>query len=162
MHRVASAIDIVAGLLLGLVVALTVLEAGLRYLFSVQVPDAYSLAGHAQGIASMWGIASATYAGRHITVVLLHDALPRPGQRALNILAALVSAGFLLAMAWMAWKKVGRSERSFEVTNDLRLSVYVFLAIGAAGLSVAVFMALLRAWRLWRGTMTNELGLPNA
>jgi TRAP-type C4-dicarboxylate transport system permease small subunit len=150
MNRIASFIDVVAGFLLGLVVVLTVLEAGLRYLFAIQVPDAYSLAGHAQGIAIMWGIASATYAGRHITVDLLYDALPSRGRNRINIVAALVSAGFLATVAWMFWRKVERASNSFEVTNDLRLSVWIFLAVAAAGITVAVGMALLRAWQLWR------------
>jgi TRAP-type C4-dicarboxylate transport system permease small subunit len=160
MARVAALIDVVAGLLLGLVVVLTVLEAGLRYLFAIQIPDAYSLAGHAQGIAIMWGIASAAYAGRHITVDLLHDALPARVRHQMNILATVISAGFLATMAWMFWLKVERSSNSYEVTSDLRLSVWIFLAFGAAGITVAAGLALLRAWRLSRDGIAEEWENP--
>src|SRR5690606_11455017 len=150
MIRVAALIDAVAGLLLGLVVVLTIAEAALRYLFAGLVPKAYSLAEHAQGIAIMWGIASATYAGRHITVDLLYDTLRRRGRHWLNIAATMISAGFLATMGWMFWKKVERSSNSYEVTSDLRLSVWIFLAVGAAGITVAAVLALFRVWRLWR------------
>lgn len=160
MRHVASAIDMTAGVLLGAVALLTFLEAVLRYLFIYHLPDAYSLAGHAQGIAIMWGIASATYAGRHITVDLVHDALPPRGRRRLEMVATLISAGFLAAAAWMAWQKVERSSRSWETTSDLRLSVWIFVAVAAAGLSVAVVMALLRLRRLWRGAATEPEEMP--
>ena len=154
LSRFLSAIDVVSGLLLGCVVALNFIEASLRYLFGVQVPDAYSLSGYAQGVAIFWGIASATYAGRHINVDILWDAANALNRLRIDVFAAVVSGLFLGTMAYMLTLKVLRSRASFEVTNELQLSVWLFLAAAAAGAAFASIVAFVRAYRLVRGTLT--------
>lgn len=153
LSRFLSAVDVVSGLLLGSVVLLTFLEATLRYLFNVQIPDAYSLSGYAQGVAIFWGIASATYVGRHITVDILWDAAGPANKRRIDIIAAVISGVFLLAMAVMLVQKVARSRASYEVTNELQIDVWLFLAVAAAGIVLAGILAFVRAARLARGTL---------
>lgn len=156
MSRFIALIDLLAGLLLGSVILLTFFEAVLRYLFNTQIPDAYSFSGYAQGVAIFWGIASATYAGRHICVDILWDAAGRAGRLRIDIAAALISGVYLVVLSWMTIEKVIRSKNSFEVTNELRFSVWIFLAVGAAGIVCAAILAFVRAWRLARGTQTND------
>lgn len=155
ISRFIATIDLLAGILLGCVVLLTFFEATLRYLFNTQIPDAYSFSGYAQGVAIFWGIASATYAGRHICVDILWDTLDRVGKLRIDIASAVVSGLFLVVLSWMTIQKVLRSKESFEVTNELRVSVWIFLAIGAAGIICAAILAFLRAWRLARGTYNS-------
>lgn len=156
ISRFIALIDLLAGILLGSVVLLTFFEAGLRYLFNTQIPDAYSFSGYAQGVAIFWGIASATYAGRHICIDILWDAFDRAGKLRIDIAAALVSGVYLVVLSWMTIEKVMRSKSSFEVTNELRVPVWLFLAVGAAGIVCAAVLAFVRAWRLARGTHTND------
>lgn len=156
MSRFIRIIDLLAGVLLGLVVLLTFFEAALRYLFNVQIPDAYTLSGYAQGVAIFWGIASATYAGRHICVDILWEALGRVGKRGLDIISALICGGFLGVMAWMAVRKTMRSRLSFEVTNELQFPVWIFIAIGTTGLICACLFAFLRAADLARGKFSFD------
>lgn len=153
LSRFLSAIDLVAGLLLGGVVALTFLEAALRYLFNVQVPDAYSLSGYAQGVAIFWGIASATYAGRHINVDVLWDACSARNRLRIDVFAATVSGLFLAVTSYMLYLKVLRSRASYEVTNELQIAVWLFLAAAAAGIVFAAIVAFVRAARLVNGTL---------
>lgn len=153
LTRFLSAIDVVSGLLLGCVVALTFLEASLRYLFGVQIPDAYTLSGYAQGVAIFWGIASATYAGRHINVDILWDAANAVNRLRIDVFAAVVSGLFLGTMAYMLVLKVMRSRASFEVTNELQVAVWLFLAAATAGIAFASLVAFVRVYRLLRGTL---------
>ncbi len=150
MSLVTRAVDLIAGFLLALIALTTFGEATLRYLFAVQIPDAYTLAGYAQVIAIFWGICSATYAGRHITVDLLWEVAGRTGRRALDVLAALVSAVFLGALTWMLFAKVRRAHDSFEITSVLHWPIWPFIAIAAIGIAAAFLLALLRAYELTR------------
>ena len=156
MSRFIALIDLLAGILLGCVVLLTFFEAALRYLFNTQIPDAYSFSGYAQGVAIFWGIASATYAGRHICVDIVWDLVGRVGKLRIDIVSALITGLFLIALSWMTIQKVLRSKNSFEVTNELQAPVWIFLAIGACGIICACLLAFVRAWRLARGTHSQN------
>lgn len=153
LSRFLTAIDVISGVLLGFVVALTFFEASLRYLFGVQIPDAYTLSGYAQGVAIFWGIASATYAGRHINVDIVWDSASPANRLRIDVFAALVSGLFLGVAAYMLILKVMRSHASYEVTNELQIPVWLFLAAAAAGLTFAAIVAFVRAYRLVRGTL---------
>jgi TRAP-type C4-dicarboxylate transport system permease small subunit len=155
LSRLLASIDVVSGLLLGCVVALTFCEAALRYLFGVQIPDAYSLSGYAQGVAIFWGIASATYAGRHINVDILWDASSPKNRVRIDVFAALVCGVILAVTTYMLVLKVLRSRASYEVTNELQVSVWLFLAAATAGIAFASFVAFVRAYRLARGTLND-------
>lgn len=156
MSRLIVLIDLLAGLLLGCVVLLTFFEAVLRYLFNTQIPDAYSFSGYVQGVAIFWGIASTTYAGRHICIDIVWDKLDRVGRLRLDILSTLISGLFLFVLAWMSIQKVLRSKSSFEVTNELQAPVWIFIAIGACGIVCACLLAFMRTWRLARGTLSQD------
>jgi len=153
LSRFLSAIDVIAGLLLGSVVAITFIEATLRYLFNKQVPDAYSLSGYAQGVAIFWGIASATYAGRHINVDVLWSVCSPKNRLRIDVFASVVTGLFLFVTAYMLYLKVLRSRASYEVTNELQVEVWLFLAAAAAGIVFAAIVAFVRAVRLINGTI---------
>ena len=102
------------------------------------------------------GIASATYAGRHICVDILWDMVGRAGKLGIDIVSAVISGLFLIALAGMTIRKVLRSRASFEVTNEMQIPIWIFLAIGAAGIVCACILAVVRAWRLARGTLTQD------
>ena len=151
MSLLTRAVDLISGLLLALIALTTFGEATLRYLFAIQIPDAYTLAGYAQAIAIFWGICSATYAGRHITVDLLWEFLGRNGRRVVDVVAALFSAIFLGALAWMLIAKVQRAHDSFEMTSVLHWPIWPFIAAAAAGIAVAFVLSLLRTFEMARG-----------
>ena len=144
MGLLTRAVDLISGLLLALIALTTFGEATLRYLFAIQIPDAYTLSGYAQAIAIFWGICSATYAGRHITVDILWEFLGRNGRRLLDLVATFFSALFLGAMTWMLLAKVQRAHGSFEITSVLHWPIWPFIAAAAAGIAVAFVLALVR------------------
>lgn len=150
MSLVTRVVDLISGFLLALIALTTFGEATLRYLFAIQIPDAYTLSGYAQAIAIFWGICSATYAGRHITVDLLWEYLGRNGRRLLDLVATLFSALFLGAMTWMLFAKVHRAHGSFEITSVLHWPIWPFIAAAAAGIAVAFLFAVLRLAKIAR------------
>ena len=74
MTRFIAVVERMAGAFLGLVAAITFAESVLRYTLAVHIPDGFILSQTLQGIAVCWGIATATYADRHVTVDVLYAA----------------------------------------------------------------------------------------
>ncbi|MGX1305412.1 TRAP-type C4-dicarboxylate transport system permease small subunit [Amorphus suaedae] len=151
MVWLARAVDLVSGFLLAAIALVTFAEASLRYLFAIQIPDAYTLAGYAQAIAIFWGIASATLAGRHITVDLVWDVAGRMGRQAIDVFAAAASTLFLAAFTWMLVKKVVRAHNGFEITSVLHWPIWPFIGIASLGIALACFFAILRTIAALRG-----------
>ncbi len=156
MGFLTRAVDLISGFLLAVIALTTFGEAALRYLFAVQIPDAYTLSGYAQAIAIFWGVCSATYAGRHITVDLLWESAGGRGRRAIDIFATLCSAAFLGALTWMLVAKVVRARGSFEITSVLHWPIWPFIAIAALGIAFATVLALTRVYHLTRGSAGDQ------
>ena len=150
MGLFTRAVDLISGFLLAAIALITFCEATLRYLFGAQIPDAYTLAGYAQAIAIFWGISSATYAGRHITVDLLWEFAQERIRRAIDVFAMLCSALFLGALTWMLIVKVRRSHDGFEITSVLHWPLWPFIAVASLGIAAAFVLALVRAVEIAR------------
>ncbi|MDP3139442.1 MAG: TRAP transporter small permease [Burkholderiaceae bacterium] len=139
--------------------AIAVLTAGnvlLRNAFGLTIPDWYDGGRLLLGIATFWGIAVATYAGRHICVDFVWESLKTSrGKRRLDILATAIVFGFFGALTVMMWIKV--SATGAQATSDLRFPIVGFYAASAAGATAGALLCLLRMWRLWHGqTMSDE------
>lgn len=143
-------VERVAGTLLGLVAFLTFGEAVFRYALGVQIPDAYSFAGMLQAVAIFWGIASATYEGRHIAVDMLWELSDATSRRAIDLFAEAVSFLFFLALSFMLVLKIRSSYESQETTNDLLLPHWPYVALAFLGIGCAAVLSLLRIARAAR------------
>jgi len=159
MNRLAHWIEQCAGLLLGAVALVTVVEVVLRQFFGLQVPDAYTLAGYFQGIAIFWGIAIALLAGRHITVDALWTACGPRLRVLIDIFATFMSALAMTALTFMMWRKVSSTFSSGETTYELGMLLWPVVLCATAGAGFGVLLALFRlrilARRLADGTTDN-------
>jgi TRAP-type transport system small permease protein len=117
-------------------------------LFRLTIPDAYDVSALLLGILIFWGLAGAGYRGDHITVDLLWGALPRPLNRAMTVVADLVTLGCLAAFTWMMAGKVISTRSDNVSTFDLRLPVWLFYAVAWLGLAAAVVLLAIRIVRL--------------
>ena len=159
MDKVVNTIERVAGYSLGIVALLVFCEAMLRYLFRVQIPDAYTIASQLQGMAIFWGFATATFAGRHITVDILWEMCPPRISLAIDPFADLVTTGFFAALAVMLYWKVNSLYRAGDVTNTLELLLWPFVAVAALGILCSVILAVIRIiWR-FQGRLPEETEL---
>lgn len=149
MKRVLAAIETVAAFFLLAIALLTAGNVLLRDLFAVQIPDWFDGARMIQGIALFWGVALATFYGSHICVDALWENLKPPARRVVDIAATVITAAFLLPLAWMVWIKVAGT--GTQGTMDLRMPLWMFYSVAAVGTSVAALLALVRIVCLWRG-----------
>jgi TRAP-type C4-dicarboxylate transport system permease small subunit len=148
MNTFILGVERVAGFMLGFVAVLTFGEAALRYLFGLQIPDSYSFAGMLQAVAIFWGIASATYEGRHIAVDLLWELSGPVMRRVIDNFAEVVSCLFFSALGYMLWKKCLSQYASGETTNDLAIPLWPYVALAALGIACAVLLSLARIVRI--------------
>jgi TRAP-type C4-dicarboxylate transport system permease small subunit len=155
MRRLLATTENVAAFFLLLIALLTAGNVVLRDLFSVQIPDWFDGSKQLQGTALFWGIALATWHGSHICVDIVWEHLRPGGQRALDLVATLITLAFLVPMAWMIWVKVGGT--GGQATSDLRLPLVWFYTVGAVGATVAALLAALRLVALARGRAHEDL-----
>lgn len=129
------------------VVAVVFTAVSLRYLFNYALPDSYDLSRLILGILIFWGIAAATLRGTMITADFLYESLSPRLRRVLNVLASSVTACILALLAWRFLAGTFDIARTGNVTQDLRLPVWIFYSLAAPALLLAAGAAALCAWR---------------
>ncbi len=158
LYRVAAVIELVSGLLLGVVTLIIFAAAFARYGLNVAIPDAFDAARLLLAVCLMWGLAAATYKNTHIRVDILWMALPPRWQRAVDILAEALVLLFLVLTAWMFFTTLSNVMASAEQTFDLRLPIWPAYAAGWLGLIGAALMGILRLLHLvtdWEDTLSD-------
>lgn len=138
LERIAHGIEIVAGLIMGLVTVLVVASALGRYLFAYPLPDAFDMSRLLLGAAIMWGFASVGYRGSHIKVDLLAEHLPKTPRRWIDAFAWSVLLIFTLLLAWKMFGRVSSAAVSNESTMDLRLPAWPMMGLIWLGVAVSI------------------------
>ncbi|TKT76128.1 TRAP transporter small permease [Aquamicrobium sp. LC103] len=152
MNRILSAIEAVAGLTLAAVAVLIFLTAVLRYAFSVNLPDGFDFARYLQGIAILWGMTVATYRAGHISVDVVWEVSRPAVRRAIDIFAAVLTAGFFCVFAWALFNRLPSVIASGEVTADLRVVVWPFFLTAICGVAATAFVSLIVLLRAFQPT----------
>jgi TRAP-type C4-dicarboxylate transport system permease small subunit len=159
MERFVRSVELLAGYSLGIIAGMVFLEAALRYLVGIQIPDAYTIASQLQGMAIFWGFATATFAGRHITVDIVWELCTPRIALVMDTVADLVSAGFFGVLAVMLYWKVNSLYNGGDVTNELQWKIWPFVLIAALGILCSFILASIRiVWRL-QGRVFQDTGL---
>ena len=148
MKMFIDKVELVAGLLLGVIAVLTFVAVMLRWLFNYGLPDTFDFSRLLLGTAMFWGIALAGFHNRHIQVDGFWEMAPPWGRRIIDIFATSVTLAFMALFAWMLESKVSSVFASNEQTFDLRLPVWPFHALAALGIALASVLLLLRLVRL--------------
>ena len=87
--RLATWMARACGLALLLSVAMITGEVVSRRLFGISVVGADEIAGYVLAVSVTWGCSLAVIRRAHVRIDILHAALPRPAQAALDLLALL-------------------------------------------------------------------------
>jgi TRAP-type C4-dicarboxylate transport system permease small subunit len=148
VNRFISAVERTAGAFLGLVALITFAEALLRYTVSKHIPDGFIVGQMAQGIAICWGIATATYADRHISVDALYTVVGARCQRAFDLTAHTLNFIFFALFGFMITFKVYDILRSGERSIDLNLPIWSGYLVASVGIVVTVILAGARWWQV--------------
>ncbi len=158
MQRFVRYVELWAGFSLGLIALLIFTEIILRSVFQLQLPDAYQLANQFQGMAIFWGFATATFAGRHISVDVFWEMCPPKLALVMDTVADLISAAFFAALAVMLYWRVDSLYRSGEVTNTMKLALWPFVVIGGVGIACCVILGIARIIMRFQGRAPAETG----
>jgi len=159
MQRFVHYVEICAGYLLGLIALLIFAEIVLRSFFQTQLPDAYQIANQFQGMAIFWGFATATYAGRHITVDLIWEMCPPKLALVIDTVADLITVAFFVALAVMLCWRVNSLLSSGEVTNVMKLAIWPFVVVATIGIACCVILGIARIIMRLQGRTPTEIGL---
>lgn len=93
------------------------------------------------------GTAYAFRKDNHLSVTLLHDAMPPWAQRACRVLSLVVCVGFFAALCWLGMVEV-RDEMELEViTESLAIPVWWYTVATPAFSLLIIVRILERAWQ---------------
>jgi len=154
MKRLLSLTETVAAVFLLLIALLTAANVVCRELFGTTIPDWFDGSRMLLGIALFWGIALATWHGSHICVDLLWEHLGPTSRRWLGGAVAVLCIAYFAPMAWMVWVKV--AGLGGQATSDLRLPLWWFQGLAAAGATAAAVLAAWRALAQLRGRLNAD------
>lgn len=144
MHKLVEGIDKVAGYAVGFLALVTFCEALLRYFFSKSIPDGFVLGQMMQGIAICWGIATANYSDRHITVDVIWEFLSERGRWLMDCVAHTIHLFFMALFGWASSYKVFDILKAGEISSDLRIPLWTGYSLAAIGVIAALLMATIR------------------
>jgi TRAP-type C4-dicarboxylate transport system permease small subunit len=131
---------------IGILALITVGEAILRYGFNSHIPDGFIIGQTLQGIAICWGIATATYADRQITVDVLYEIVGPPMKRMFDVLAYTINLLFIALFGYAITFKVYDILRAGEISAELHIPIWTGYTLASLGILAAVATAVIRWW----------------
>lgn len=140
LSRVLHAMAVAAGWILLALMAYTVLDVVLRYVFNAPFRGSLETTQFAMSLIVFLAIAYCGWTGGHIAVDLFEAALDRPALRFLPAAVALTGAVLLAAVAWQT--AVEAIATTHRVSNMMRWPYYPFRLVAAFG-SAAFALVLL-------------------
>ncbi len=138
---VERAADIVAAFSLAFVALLTTAAVVLRT-FGANVPDAIDFSSLVMGVTVFWAAAIAFKHDDNVRVDFLASIVTPRIRIAIRTTANLIAAFFMILMAVAGAQQMRLAYRSGEVTPELRVDLWPFVAIAWFGLALTALMAL--------------------
>jgi TRAP-type C4-dicarboxylate transport system permease small subunit len=148
VNAVVTAIERTAGYCIGILAVITFGEAVLRYGFRSHIPDGFVVGELMQGIAICWGIATAAYADRHITVDIVYLAGTARWRRICDLTAYTLNFAFLAAFGYAITFKVFDIKAAGEVSPELSIPLWAGYTFGSLGVLAAVVTSAIRWWQV--------------
>jgi len=148
MNRFVNVVEKTAGYFVGFLALITVAEAFLRYALNKHIPDGFVIGQTMQGIAICWGIATATYADRHITVDVLSELVGARVRRTFDLTAYTINLLFMALFGYAMTFKVFDILKAGEISNELRIPVWTGYTLASLGILAAVATAAIRWWQM--------------
>jgi len=148
VNRFVTIVERTAGYFIGLLAVITFSEAILRYVFGSHIPDGFVVGQMMQGIAICWGIATAAYADRHITVDIVYEFSGDRVRRLFDLVAHTINLLFLALFGFAITVKVFDILQAGEISTDLSIPLWTGYLLAAIGIVAAVVMAGIRWWQV--------------
>jgi TRAP-type transport system small permease protein len=160
MERTARAIEIVAAIIMAMVAIFICIGVIGRKVFDYNVPDAFDLSKHLQGIAIAWGIAMATYYKSHVVVDVLWEVAGKTGRKLIDGFATVFVIGCMAVFAYAFVDAFWPVVTSKRTTNELKIPIWVFFGIIAVGIVVAFILSIVGAVKPPRTTDSVDTAPP--
>jgi len=144
MNRFVVVVEKIAGYFIGILAIITISEAFFRYVLNSHIPDGFIIGQTMQGIAICWGISTATYADRQISVDILYELGGARLRRAFDVAAYTINVLFMTLFGAAMSFKVFDILKAGEISNELRFPVWIGYTLAALGIIAAVLTAALR------------------
>jgi TRAP-type C4-dicarboxylate transport system permease small subunit len=148
MSRLVAIVERIAAYFIGILALITVGEAVLRYAFNSHIPDGFVVGQTMQGIAIFWGIATATYADRQITVDILYELVGARLKRAFDMTAYTINLLFLALFGYAMTFKVYDILKAGEISSELEIPIWTGYLLASLGVLMAVLTAGIRWWQV--------------
>lgn len=151
INAFCRAVEIVAGILLGLVMLLIVASTFGRYALAMPVPDSFDVSRMLIGACLFWGFAVVGLRGGHIQVDLLVDLVGPRLRRWIDSFAWLVLFAFVCLLVWKVYDGTMSAMRSNQLTYDLRLPIWPFIGLICLGLVASAVTVAVKVWLIATG-----------
>lgn len=148
MNRFVVIVERTAGIFIGVLALITFGEAVLRYAFNSHIPDGFIVGQTMQGIAICWGISTATYADRQITVDILYELSASWLRRGFDVIAHTINLLFMALFSFAMTFKVFDILRAGEISSELRIPIWTGYTLASLGIVAAVIAAAIRWWQV--------------
>jgi TRAP-type C4-dicarboxylate transport system permease small subunit len=148
VDRIVVFIERTAGCFIGVLALITFGEAFLRYGFNAHIPDGFIVGQTMQGIAICWGISTATYADRQITVDILYEFSSSRLRRGFDVAAHTINFLFMALFGYAMTFKVFDILRAGEISSELEIPIWTGYTLASLGILAAVATAAIRWWQI--------------
>ena len=135
--------------LLGLM-ALIAFDVVMRYVLRLPFLGAYEMTELAMALIVFLGLPYCAATGGHVAMDVFAPILDRPRLRWINAAVHLAGAALTAVMAWQSALYASTSRSRGEATNMLRIELWPFELLSAAGLALFSAVLLVSAWKALR------------
>jgi TRAP-type C4-dicarboxylate transport system permease small subunit len=142
---VARILIAIGGTILALMMFLTFLDVGLRYLFNSPLAGAYELVEYMMAIVVPFCIVYCAEQRGHVAVELVLDKFPKSVQTVVDFLTTLVALAFTIIIAWQNFLYIGEVYDSHLTSSVLLIPAYPFVipvALGVSGFALILLLHL--------------------
>lgn len=150
-----------AALSLATVALLTVSAVVLRAL-GANLPDALDFASLLMAVAVFWGASAAFLHDENIRADFVQHLVPAKVGAAIRIFGQLVTVLTLLVVAYAGLSRLSIAYNGGEVTPELRVAIWPFVALAWAGLAATAIAAAGFTLRLLRTAWPNRSSVPDS
>lgn len=148
-HRFLAAIETAATWLSAVSLAMVALLIGAAVLLralGLHLPDAQEFASLFMAVAVFWGMVGTVLRDELIKVDIVTVLFGSDKRRVIRWIGLLIAAGLLVALAAAGVRQLMLVLGSGEVTPELRLPLWPFLALALSGLVLTAIAALSLVW----------------
>ena len=142
--QISKIMAIIAAIVLGVMMLLTVADVSGRYFFNYPINGAWEMIGFLLVCAATWGLAYCQKEKAHIRVTVLSDLFPLRGRAIIDSIAYLFG---VFAFAVICWRSVLLTTKyaveKGHVTDTLQIPYYPFTIIMAVGAGLLALLLLI-------------------